>query len=137
MIEYQNSYSKLMAECTEEELAAAQNYLLSYRLCEEMLGLRGYERKRAAKADLPDNAKQILQASEQHWELQISEIKAMINGMRNGREKMVLYYHYIRGESTASTARLMGISRRTAFRMQKKGLALVALTLRQTEKGDV
>lgn len=131
MINRQFSYPKLMELCSDEEFARAQDYLSGYCLCEKMLGLRGYERKRSTHSDTPANTEQILQASEQHWELQALEIKALINGMRNGREKMVLYYHFIRGESVDSAARLIGISRRTAYRMLQKGIAMVAITLRQ------
>ena len=131
MIDYHYSYPKLLEQCTKEELDAAQNYLLSYRLCERMMNLRGYERKRATRMDEPENAEALLQASECYWELQIREIKALINALHNGREKMVLYYHFLRGESVESAARLIGISRRTAYRMLQKGLAMVALTLRE------
>ena len=138
MINYHHSYPRLMAECSKEEIDAAQNYLLSYRLCEKMLKLRGYERKRAARIGTPENAEEIIQASEGHWELQVSEIKELINALPNGREKMVLYCHFIRGESVESAAHVIGISRRTAYRMLQKGLALTALALRERarERGD-
>ena len=136
MIDHQYSYPKLMEQCTKEELDAAQNYLLGYRLCERMMNLRGYERKRAAKMDEPENAEALLTASEHYWELQIGEIKALINALHNGREKMVLYYHFLRGESVESAAHLIGISRRTAYRMLQKGLAMVALALRERTLHD-
>ena len=136
MIDYHYSYPKLLEQCTKEELDAAQNYLLGFHLCAKMLNLRGYERKRAAKADEPDNAEEILGASERYWELQISEIKELINSLHNGREKMVLYYHFLRGESVESSARLIGISRRTAYRMLDKGIAMVALALRERALRD-
>lgn len=136
MIDHSNSYSKLLSKCTQEELDAAQNYLKAYRLCEKMLHLRDYERKRTAKMEEPANAEQILQASACHWELQIVQTKQLINDIRNGREKMILYYHFIRGESVESAARLIGISRRTGYRMLEKGVALVALCLRQRAEED-
>ena len=131
MTDRQHSYPKLMQACTKEELEAAQDYLAGYCLCQKMLRLRDYERKRAAKPEMPANAEQLLQANEQHWELRIIETTQLVSGMRNGREKLILYYHFIRGESVESAARLIGISRRTGYRMLQKGIALVALALRQ------
>ena len=64
------------------------------------------------------------------------EIKELINSLHNGREKMVLYYHFLRGESVESSARLIGISRRTAYRMLDKGIAMVALALRERALRD-
>ena len=131
MIERQISHPKLMEQCTDEELAQARDYLLSYRLCEKMLCLRGYERKRSAQPDMPTNDNLFLQMSDQLWEMRMFEIKSLINDMHNGREKMVLYYHYVRGESVECAARLIGISRRTAYRMHEKGLAMVVLARRK------
>lgn len=128
------SYPKLMSECNEGERLAAQDYLSGYVLCKRMLQLRSYERKRAAGPDAPTNVEQLLQANEQHWEVQMIDIKSTVDNLRNGREKMILYYHFIRGESVSSAARLVGISRRSGYRMLEKGLAMVALVLRKREE---
>jgi len=49
--------------------------------------------------------------------------------MKNGREKMLLYYRYVKGESVEHTASLMGLSRRTAYRLWNKALLSAGLLL--------
>lgn len=41
-------------------------------------------------------------------------------------EKLFLFYHYIHGESVGRVAELMGISRRSAFRLKKRALEFAA-----------
>lgn len=41
-------------------------------------------------------------------------------------EKLFLFYHYIHGESVGRVAELMGISRRSAFRLKKRALDYAA-----------
>jgi len=57
------------------------------------------------------------------------EIKTLIDGMRNGREKSILYYHYICGESIDRAADLLDISRRTGYRLHQKGLITVSFLM--------
>ena len=53
-------------------------------------------------------------------------------------EKLFLFYHYIHGESVGRVAELMGISRRSAFRLKKRALDFAAsrypIYLKKTEK---
>ena len=51
--------------------------------------------------------------------------------MENSDEKLLLYYHYIRGESVERCAELLGISRSSAFRIKKRALAYFALSRRE------
>ena len=41
-------------------------------------------------------------------------------------EKLFLFYHYIHGESVGRVAELMGMSRRSAFRLKKRALEFAA-----------
>ena len=132
MANYKNSTPSLELTCTEEEIRETQNYLCSYRLCVEMLHLRRYERKRAKKL-CPDDidCEDILTGSETFWKMRMRDIYVLINSMKNGREKLILYYYYIRGESIERAANLIGFSRRTGYRMLHRGILMVAIRRRK------
>ena len=50
------------------------------------------------------------------------EVRHFIMNMENRDEKLLLYYHYIRGESVEKCAELLGISRSSGFRLKKRAL---------------
>ena len=119
----------------EEEMTvreSARNYLCGYQLCLDMLKLRKYERKRAAKFDELCECEDILSGDEAYWKARIYEIAAFLGKMKNGREKMLLYYRYVKGESIERAAGLLGISRRTAYRLWNKALLSAGLLLERT-----
>ena len=60
------------------------------------------------------------------------EIELLIASLRNGREKMVLYYRFIRGQSVMYSTDFLGISRRTGYRLYNKGLLTVGKILLRT-----
>ena len=116
----------------EEEMRVretARNYLCGYQLCLDMLKLRKYERKRVAKFDELCDCEDILSGDEAYWKARIFEIAAFLGKMKNGREKMLLYYRYVKGESIERTAGLLGISRRTAYRLWNKALLSAGVLL--------
>ena len=57
------------------------------------------------------------------------EIRHFINSLPNSDEKILLYYHYIKGESIEKCAELLGMSRSSAFRLKRKALILAAQVL--------
>ena len=121
----------------EEEMRireTARNYLCGYQLCLDMLKLRKYERKRVAKFDELCDCEDILAGDEAYWKARIYEIATFLGKMKNGREKILLYYRYVRGESVERVSDLMGFSRRTGYRLFHRGLALVGLLLERMEK---
>ena len=52
------------------------------------------------------------------------EIRHFILDMENSSEKLMLYYHFVRGESIERCGELLGVSRSSAFRMKKRALTL-------------
>lgn len=130
--------AKLQNKETLEEsmrMEAARNFLSGYQLCLEMLNLRQYERKRAPAFEWHES-EDILCGNEAYWRARMHEIAALINGMRNGREKVVLYYHYIRGQSIEHAADMLGISRRTGYRVHRKALLSIYYTLERMKRFD-
>ena len=62
------------------------------------------------------------------------DVRHFILGLGNCDEKLFLYYHYVKGESTERCSELLGLSRRSAFRLKRKalGLAYAALCEKKT-----
>ena len=54
------------------------------------------------------------------------EIRRFVLSLGAKNEKLFLFYHYIHGESVGKVAELMGISRRSAFRLKKRALEYAA-----------
>ena len=117
--------------------SAAKDYLCGYQLCMDMLNLRQYERRRAQRFSEECSCEDILQGNEAFWKARMYEVEHLISSLRNGREKFILYYHYIKGESIERSADLLGISRRTGYRMHHKGLLVVAAILDRLGKLDL
>ena len=125
-----------MTEIQEDaRIEAVRDFLCSYQLCIDMLNLRKYERARASKFDEGFECADILAGDEAYWKARMYEVNALIGSMRNGREKLILYYHYIRGESIERAADLLGVSRRTGYRMHKKGLLLISFLYERMRRG--
>ena len=118
-----------------QSIEAVRNFLGGYQLCIDMLNLRSYERKRrrAFEGESFDCA-DLLSGEEAYWRARMYEIETLIGRMRNGREKLVLYYHYIKGERIERAADFLGFSRRTAYRVHQKGLLQAALLYEKAKK---
>ena len=99
-----------------------RNYLCSYRLCADMLELHRYERKRAQQFSDPCQCEEILRGNERFWRARMFSVGRLISLMPNGREKLVLYYHYIHGESIEHVSDVLDVSRRTGYRAHIRGL---------------
>ena len=113
-------------------IEGAKDYLSGYQLCVDMLQLRRYERKRAKEFDEECRCEDILKGNEAFWRARMRETELLIGSLRNGREKMILYYRYIRGQSVQHSADYLGISRRTGYRIYRRGLMTVGRILQRT-----
>ena len=123
-------------ETMEKQIERVRSYLCGYQFCVDMLDLRGYERKRRRPFEEEYECTDLLAGDESIWLTRMYEIQALIERMRNGKAKLILYYHYIRGESIEFAANRIGISRRSGYRWHQKGLAAVAelfLSMQKTE----
>ena len=118
-------------------IEAARDYLSGYQLCMDMMNLRRCERLRAKPFEELCRCDDVLTGNEAFWKARMYEIEHLISSLRNGREKLILYYHYIKGESIERSADFLGISRRTGYRLHKKGLFVVGSILERTKKTDM
>lgn len=113
------------------ELKAAEDYLKSYRMNGKLLRLEKYEKEYFDRDDPCEY--------EAFGEIPLArarmyEIRHLINSLDNCDEKLLLYYHYIKGEPAERCGYLLGVSRSTAFRMKKRGIAMVALALSEKRR---
>lgn len=117
-----------------QQIERVKDFLRSYRMCVEMLSLRRYERRRAKVFEESDWSEDLLGGGEAYWRARMLEVRALIESMRNGREKLMLYYHYIRGESIEHAADMLGFSRRTGYRVHRKALFTVSFLYESRRK---
>lgn len=125
-----------MEETIQEQVSRVRDFLCGYQLCVDMLNLRKYERRRAERFNEIFEGEDILMGNETLWRARMHEIGALIDSMRNCREKIILYYHYIRGESIEHAADLLGVSRRTGYRLHSKGLFMASFLYERMKKTE-
>jgi len=126
-----------MRKYEKEELEAmqeAKDFLCGYRLCLDMLDLRKYERKRLHNTEVTSACTDILSGDEAYWRARMYAVGGLLGKMKNGREKLMLYYHYVKGESVERAASLLGVSRRTAFRIHQRGLLSASYLLKSLKR---
>ncbi len=107
-------------ELPQGELTEIENYLKGYAMNRKLLRLDRYEREffGADDKDMESIGEAPLARARMY------EIRHFIMSLPNCDEKLLLYYHYVRGESVDRCAELLGIGRSSAFRLRKRALAL-------------
>ena len=105
---------------TSADLKNAENYLNSYKFCRRMLNLKNYEEKYfdTLEWEKESPAEFTLARAKMY------EVRHFILDLPNGDEKLLLYYHFVRGETVERCAELLGVSRSSGFRMKKRALEL-------------
>ena len=120
-------------EVSQVEIRAIDNYLRGYVINQKLLKLDRYERTYFG-----------YKGDEGRMEVDISlakakmfEIRHFITEMANGDEKLLLYYHYVRGETVEKCAELLGISRSSGFRLKKRALLMAAELKRKNHEKEI
>lgn len=117
-----------------EAIEATKDFLCGYRLCMDLLGLRRYERKRLSRAGEECMCADVLAGDEAYWRARMHTVGILLGKMKNGREKLMLYYHFIKGESIDRIAAQIGVSRRTGFRIYQRALLAASKLLEELKK---
>ena len=109
-----------------EELRQIEDYLKGYQFYQKLLRLDRYEKQYFGVSEWEAESPGELPLARAH----MFEIRHAVMGIPNCDEKLLLYYHYIKGEPIERCAELLGISRSSAFRMKKRALAIAVALLR-------
>ena len=108
------------SKTTQKELKDAENYLNSYKFCRTLINMKNYEDKYFDTLEWESESPAEFTLAR----AKMFEIRHFILDMENSSEKLMLYYHFVRGESIERCGELLGVSRSSAFRMKKRALAL-------------
>ena len=98
------------------------NFLKGYALNRKLLVLDRYE-KQFMKAS---SAEEMLISESSLARPRMYEVRNFIMSLDNSDEKLLLYYHFIKGESVEKCAELLGISRSSGFRLKNRALDMAA-----------
>lgn len=99
-----------------------RNYLESYLLYGKMLAGNRYAR--TYLGELPDGEKSA--CDDPFLKARMHAVRSFIMSLPVCREKMLLYYRYLHGHPVEKCAELLGVSRRTAFRIAADALIFAA-----------
>ena len=99
-----------------------EDYLKGYQFNRRLLRLDRYEKEYLAPEELDYEA--IGEAPLAR--ARMFEIRHFVMKMENCNEKLLLYYHYIKGQPIEKCAELLSVSRSTAFRMKARALKKAA-----------
>ena len=105
---------------TDDNIKSVENYLNSYKFCRRMLDLKNYERKYfdTLEWEKESPAEFTLARAKMY------EVRHFLLDLPNSDAKLLLYYHFVRGETVEYCAELLGVSRSSAFRLKKRGLEM-------------
>jgi len=111
---------------------ATLNFLKSYSINKRILKLNKYEKDyfsfdKEEPLDLPICDEAVLRAK-------MFEVKRFVLSLGNCNEKLILYYHYIKEESIEHCAELIGISRRSGFRLKSRAIIYAGKKFAEYEK---
>jgi hypothetical protein len=106
----------------EDIIRQTDTYLKAYMLNRRMLQLNIYEYKQSLNSEWEEESPGELSMAR----ARMFEIRHNIMSLDNCDEKLMLYYHYIKGETIERCSELIGVSRSSGFRMNRRGLLMLA-----------
>ena len=138
---------RFSSDVSGEELAAAREYLESYRIGQRLLTCAEYDRdylshseNRRALYDhfCDENAGRGILGSE----FDETVLRARMYGVQTFIERLrcdtnarlLLYWHYVRGRPVTLCASIIGVSRASAFRIRRRALEAAARELRRQDR---
>lgn len=110
---------------TDEQKKKTENFLLGYKQNKLMLQIEKYEEDNYDEFEIdkyeenPDVTNELISAR-----MEMYKVRHFIMDLPNGEEKLLLYFHYVKGESVERCSELIGVSRRSAFRLKHKAMRL-------------
>ena len=110
----------------EEAIRHMDSYLKGYTLSRRMLQLNIYENQKSLQSEWSEESPCELSMAR----ARMFDIRHKIMSLENCDEKLMLYYHYIKGETIERCSELIGVSRSSGFRMNRRGLLMLAEKIR-------
>lgn len=129
-----------MVNNTPKDICAVKKFLEGYGASKNILKMMEYEKEYFADESKShaDDALIVPGGDEVLLKSKMYDVRRFILGMEDGKEKALLFYHYIRGFSVEKCSEMMGIGRTSAFRLKKKALAsAAAIFAERAEKNAV
>ena len=125
-----------MVNNTQEDICAVKKYLEGYGASKSILKMMEYEKEYFADESKAhdDDALIVPGGDEVLLKSKMYDVRRFILGMEDGKEKALLFYHYIRGFSVEKCSEMMGIGRTSAVRLKKKALASAAARFAERAK---
>ena len=107
---------------SDAEIRETDDFLRGYCLNRKLLRLDKYERTYFGYEDSDESPSVEAPLAK----ARMFEVRQFIMSRKNSDEKLLLYYHYVRGESVEKCAELLGVSRSSGFRLKKRALVAAA-----------
>ena len=110
-----------MSEITEaQKKKLTENFLKGYSLNQKMIKMERYEKEFFSKKERDTEFLGEIPLAR----ARMFEVRHFINELKNGDQKLLLYFHYIKGESVERCGELLGISRSSAYRLKSQALLM-------------
>lgn len=106
----------------ETKIRETKKFLESYSANKKLLGMMKYEKEYFSGDRCDDEATLIPCADEVLIKSKMFEVRRFIMNLEDGNEKLMLFYHYIRGLSVEKCAEMMDISRTSGFRLRRRAI---------------
>ncbi len=106
------------------DTSAVREFLKGYSFGRRMLDMNEYERRFFGS---PDDDGLSCSDDEAYIKARMFQVKRFVTSLPSDDRKLLLYYHYIHGETVEKCGELLGISRRSAFRLKSRALEFAAL----------
>ncbi len=106
--------------------ADVKNFLESYGTNKKMIQMLAYEREYFGAESEGDSLLMLPGGDEVLLRSKMFDVRKFITTLDNNNCKLLLYYHYIRGNSVEKCAELLGISRTSGFRLKRRAIELAA-----------
>ena len=108
------------------KFADVKNFLESYQLNKKMIEMLAYEREYFGAQSQGDGFLMLPGGDEVLLRSKMFNVRKFITTLENNNCKLLIYYHYVRGNSVEKCAELLGISRTSGFRLKRRALELAA-----------
>lgn len=110
-----------------KEIENVRKYLESYGAAKRLLRMMRYEKEYFSEESDESDVMLLPCGDEILLKSKLYEIRRFILNIEDGKEKALLFYHYIKGFSVEKCSEMMNVGRTSAFRIKKRALEKAAV----------